>query len=77
MSGNVIRYALLAAVLGLGGGLVACEKHDNPAEKAMDNVQDGLNMRDHEKLKDTGEDLKDAGQDAGDAMKDEANEMKK
>lgn len=67
---NVLTAALIAALLGLG--LAACEKKaETPMEKLTDKVQDGLDSRPHEKLKDAGEDAKEAIKDAGEAVKEE------
>lgn len=76
MSHKTLRIALLAAIVGLGGGLAACEKHDDPGEKAADRIGDALNTRDNEKLKDAGEDAKDSMNEAGDAIKEKAEEVK-
>lgn len=65
-----IRNAALLAVLSLGLGLSACQKKDEGAvEKAVDAVGDATNTRDHESLKDAGEDAKDALENAGEAAK--------
>ena len=71
---NTGKTALLAALLiGASVGMSACQKEQTPAEKAVDSVGDALNIRDHEKLKDAGEDAKDAASDAAQGVKDEAN----
>lgn len=70
---NTGKTALLAALLiGASVSMAACQK-ETPAEKATDAVGDALNMRDHEKLKDAGEDAEDAASDAAQGVKDEAN----
>jgi hypothetical protein len=63
----VQRLVLVAALLGLASPLLGC-----PAkEKSMtESAKDALDMREHEKLKDAGEDVGDAVEDAGDAVKD-------
>jgi hypothetical protein len=69
-----IRNGVLVAFLsmGLGLGITACGKKDEgPLDKTAENVKDGLDMRDHEKLKDAGENVKDAAQDAKEGIKDE------
>lgn len=75
MATKITTALLLAATLGLGG-LAACDKKDSPAENVMENVKDGLNVRDNEKMKDAGENLQDAAKDASEAMKDKAEEVK-
>lgn len=71
---NSGKAALLAALMmGASLSMAACGKEQTPAEKAADSVGDALNMRDHEKLKDAGEDAKDAAHDAAQGVKDEAN----
>lgn len=68
------KTALLAALLiGASVSMAACQKEQNPAEKAADAVGDALDMRDHEKLKDAAEDARDAASDAAQGVKDEAN----
>ena len=62
----------MAALLGLGAPLLACEKREKSrAEKVEDKAKDAVGMREHEKLKDAGENAKDALEDARDAAKDE------
>jgi len=69
------KAALLTALLiGASISLAACnKKEDTPMEKASDSVGDALNMRDHEKLKDAGEDAKDAAKNTMEGVKEEAN----
>ena len=74
---KTLRYPLLFALLSLGAAVSACsEKKDSAADQAIENVQDGLNMRENEKLKDAGEDAVDAVKDAAEAVKEEAVEAK-
>ena len=71
---NALRMAsaLMAAGLALGSPLLACERHEKSgAEKMGDKAKDALDMREHEKLKDAGENAKDALGDARDAAKDD------
>ena len=69
---------LLVALIGLAFPLVACEREEKSGvEKLGDKAKDALDVREHEKLKDAGEDAKDAVKDAGDAVKDEAEALKK
>jgi hypothetical protein len=66
-----IRNALILAVLSLGLSMTACKKKDDgPMENAADAIGDATDSRDHEKLKDAGEDLKDAAHDAKEDVKD-------
>ncbi len=53
---GLIVVSVLAAALSASG----CSKKESTVDKAVDNTKDALNMRDHEKLKDAGEDAKDA-----------------
>ena len=63
-----IATLLLSGVLG--ATTVACKKEEPSAvEKLENNVKDGLDMRDNEKLKDAGEYAADAVKDAGEAAK--------
>lgn len=67
----------VAALIALGFPLLACEREDKSGvEELADEAKDALDMREHEKLKDAGEDVKDAVEDAGAAVKDEAEELK-
>ena len=69
-----IRNGMLVAFLslGLGLGLSACGKKDEgPIDKTAEQVKDGLDMREHEKLKDAGENMKDAAEDAKEGIKEE------
>jgi gas vesicle protein len=65
--------SLLAATLAVSCMLGACSKEpDNAIDNAVENTKDALDMRDHEKLKDAGEEAKEAAKDAGAAAKDAA-----
>ncbi|MGH8264442.1 MAG: hypothetical protein ACRET4_13250, partial [Steroidobacteraceae bacterium] len=56
--------SLLAASLAVAAMLGGCAKEpDNAVDKAVENTKDALDMRDHEKLKDAGEEAKDAVKD--------------
>ena len=67
-SGFVLATMLAAALLATG-----CEKKESAVDKAVDGTKDALNIREHEKLKDAGEDAKDAVNEAADGVKDAAN----
>ncbi|HKY91649.1 MAG TPA: hypothetical protein VJM11_11450 [Nevskiaceae bacterium] len=70
-----IRNGVLVAFLslGLGFGITACGKKDEgPMDKTAEQVKDGLDMREHEKIKDAGEDVKDAAEDTAEEVKEEA-----
>ena len=72
---NALRLAsvLVASLLGLGSPLLACQREEKSGvEELGDKAKDALDVREHEKLKDTGEDVRDAVNDAGDAVKEEA-----
>ena len=74
---KTLRYPLLFALLSLGATVSACsDKEDSVAGEAVEDVRDGLNLRENEKLKDAGEDAADAMKDAADAVKEEAVEAK-
>ena len=65
------QYLLAAATFAI---LPACEKHETPNVK--EKVDDALDRRPNEELKDTGEDVKDAAKDAGRDLKDAGKEIK-
>lgn len=71
-----LRLTLMVALLGASSLFAACGKKESPAEQAIENVKDGLNVRDNEKLKDAGEDMKSGMENAGEAVKDKAEEVK-
>ena len=67
MNKNIATLLLIGV---LGATTVACKKEEPSAvEKLEDNVKDGLDMRENEKLKDAGENAADAVKDAGEAAK--------
>ena len=74
-SSRSVMPMLAVVLLGLSIPLVGCEKADS--EKLTDKAKDALDMRDHEKLRDAGEDVRDALEDAGAAIKDEVEGLKK
>lgn len=59
----------IAVTLALSVG--GCGKEETPVEKAVEGTKDALDMREHEKLKDAGEDAKDAIDNAVEGVKDE------
>jgi hypothetical protein len=68
---------LVAVLLGLGSPLLACPREEKSGvEKLGDKAKDALDLREHEKLKDAGEEAKDAVKDAGAAVKEEAESLK-
>jgi hypothetical protein len=55
-----------------GVPLLACQSEDeSEVEELGDKAKDALDMREHEGLKDAGEDAKEAVEDAGDEVKEE------
>ena len=68
VSGISVVVLLTAAIFASG-----CEK-ESSVDKALDNAQDALNIREHEQLKDAGEDLQDAAHEAAEGVKDAVNE---
>jgi hypothetical protein len=63
---------LVVAVLASTLFAVGCQKKESSVDKAVDSTKDALDIRDHEKLKDAGEDAKEAVRDAADGVKDAA-----
>ena len=64
---RTLGATLVAAILVASG----CAKEEkNPVERAVDSTKDALNVRDHEKLKDAGEDVSNAIKDAKEGVKD-------
>ena len=77
MTRKIALRLLVATLLGLASPLLACpSKEKSEVEKLTDKAKDALDMREHEKLKDTGEDVRDAVNDAGDAVKEEVESAK-
>jgi len=73
MTRKIALRLVVAALLGLASPLLACpSKEKSEVEKLSDKAKDALDMREHEKLKDAGEDVSDAVEDAGAAVKEEA-----
>lgn len=66
-----LSYLLIAASLAV---IPACERHESPAVK--EKVNDALDRRPNEGIKDAAEDVKDAAKDVGDDIKDAGKEIK-
>jgi len=54
--------------------IASCERHESPEIK--NKVDDALDRRPNEELKDAGEDIRDAAKDAGKEIKDAAKDAK-
>ena len=68
-----LASVLVVALVGTGLPLLACEREEESAvEQLGEKAEDALDMREHEELKDAGEEAKDALEDAGEAVKEEA-----
>ncbi len=65
---GVLVVSVLAILLSAG-----CAKKEGAVDNAVDKTKDALNIREHEKLKDAGEDAKDAVDNAVQGVKDAAN----
>lgn len=76
MFNPISAKTLVVVALAAAGALAACGKEETPVDKAVDKVGDALDMREHEKLKDAGENVGQAVEDAGEAVKDEAQDLK-
>lgn len=71
------NLAVLLMIAALGVTTTACKKEEPSAmEQLEDKVKDGLDMREHEKLKDAGESAADALESAGEAAKEAAEAAK-
>jgi len=66
-----ITAFLTATVFVAGLAIAGCQDNKTPAASAIESTKDGLDMREHEKLKDAGEDMKDAIDNAAEGVKDE------
>jgi uncharacterized protein YjbJ (UPF0337 family) len=68
----MMRLSRIFVVTVLSSVLLAsgCAKQDGPVGNAVESAKDALDMREHEKLKDAGEEAKDAVKDAVDGVKD-------
>ena len=63
MKTGVIVVTVLSAALLTSG----CAKKESAVEKAVESTKDALDLREHEKLKDAGEEAKDAAEGIKDA----------
>lgn len=68
---NASRIFTVTAIITLLS-LAGCGKQETPVENAVESTKDALDMREHEKLKDAGENAKDAVDDTIEGIKDEA-----
>lgn len=64
ITGLFALTVLMIALLGVG-----CGKEETPVEKAVEGTKDALDVREHEKLKDAGEDAMDAIDNAAEGIK--------
>lgn len=62
---------LAAATMTLAFAIAGCDRNDTPTERAIEGTKDALDMREHEKLKDAGEDAADAMENAAEGIRDE------
>jgi hypothetical protein len=69
-SGMLIVAVLASALFAAG-----CQKKESTVDKAIDSTKDALDIREHEKLKDAGEDAKDAVHEAAEGVKDAAHDQ--
>ncbi len=60
----------LSAVAILPLTAASCQKQKGPAERVGEKIDDALDRRPGEKVKDAAEDVQDAAKDAADAVKD-------
>lgn len=73
-----LRAVLAVSMLGLGVvTLSACDRNNNdtPLERASESVQDGLNIRENEAMKDAAEDVQSAVENTGEAIGDKVDEL--
>ena len=68
---NASRIFTVAAIITLLS-LAGCGKQETPVANAVESTKDALDMREHEKLKDAGENAKGAIDDTIEGIKDEA-----
>lgn len=63
--------ALKLLVLTMALAVLGCDRNQPTTEGAVESAKDALDMREHEKLKDAGEDAADAVENAAEGVKDE------
>lgn len=68
MTRKITFSLVLAALLGIAVPLLGCPSKE---KSVSESAKDALDMREHEALKDAGEDVQDAVNDAGEAVKEE------
>ena len=68
MTRKIALSVAVAISLGIVAPLLGCPSKE---KSVSESAKDALDMREHEELKDTGEDVKDAVNDAGEAVKEE------
>lgn len=64
---TTLAAALLLSALAVAG----CDREETPVQNAVESTKDALNMREHEKLKDAGEDMGDALENAVEGIQEE------
>jgi len=66
-----LNTLLKLVVLAMAFAIVGCDRNQPTTEGAVEGAKDALDMREHEKLKDAGEDAVDAVENAAEGLKDE------
>ncbi len=68
-----MKTSALLTVMVLVSGLpmAGCQDNKTPTASVVESTKDALDMREHEKLKDAGENMKDAVDNATEGLKDE------
>ncbi len=64
---KIFTITAMLAMLSIAG----CDKKETPVANAVESTKDALDMREHEKLKDAGENAKDAIDDTVEGIKEE------
>lgn len=67
----LMQKSIAIAAMTLALLLAGCDRNDTATERAVEGTQDALDMREHEKLKDAGEDAADAMDNAAEGIRDE------
>lgn len=68
-----LSYLFAAASLAL---IPACERKESPAPEVKEKIDDALDRRPNEGVRDAAEDVKDAAKDVGEDIKDAGKEIK-